>query len=81
MPSERTIRQHVKRALAVMRRPLIAGTHLAAYGNGDWNNSLQPAEPAMREKLCSAWTVTLHYQTLTALANAFRRLGLDRASG
>jgi cellobiose phosphorylase len=70
-----TIRQHVKRALAVMRRRLIPGTHLAAYGNGDWNDSLQPAEPAMREKLCSAWTVTLHYQTLTALANAFRRLG------
>jgi cellobiose phosphorylase len=28
----------------------------------------------MRERLCSAWTVTLHYQTLTTLAAAFRRL-------
>ncbi len=69
-----TIGQHVKRALAVMRNRLIPGAHLVAYGNGDWNDSLQPADPAMREKLCSAWTVTLHYQTLTALAGAFRRL-------
>jgi cellobiose phosphorylase len=71
-----TIRHHVDRALAVIRNRLIPGTHLAAYGNGDWNDSLQPADPAMRERLCSAWTVTLHYQTLTTLAGAFRRLGL-----
>jgi 1,2-beta-oligoglucan phosphorylase len=69
-----TIRQHVERALAVIRHRLIPGTHLAAYGHGDWNDSLQPADPTMRERLCSAWTVTLHYQTLTTLAAAFRRL-------
>jgi cellobiose phosphorylase len=71
-----TIRQHVDRALAIIRNRRIPGTYLVAYGHGDWNDSLQPADPAMREKLCSAWTVTLHYQTLTALAGAFRRLGL-----
>jgi 1,2-beta-oligoglucan phosphorylase len=73
-----TIRQHVERALAVIRNRRIPGTHLVAYGHGDWNDSLQPADPAMREKLCSAWTVTLHYQTLTALAGAFRRLGMTQ---
>jgi cellobiose phosphorylase len=71
-----TIRQHVERALAVIRNRLIPGTHLAAYGHGDWNDSLQPADPSMRERLCSAWTVTLHYQTLTTLAAAFRRVAL-----
>jgi cellobiose phosphorylase len=30
----------------------------------------------MRERLCSAWTVTLHYQTLTTLARAMRCVGL-----
>jgi cellobiose phosphorylase len=29
----------------------------------------------MRERLCSAWTVTLHVQTLAALAAALRRVG------
>ena len=45
---------------------------LAAYGHGDWNDALQPADPAMRERMCSAWTVTLHHQRLPTLA---RRCG------
>jgi cellobiose phosphorylase len=56
---------------------VIAGTSLAAYGHGDWNDSLQPAKPDMRDHLCSAWTVTLNYQTFVALATAFRQLGLS----
>jgi cellobiose phosphorylase len=70
-----TLWAHVARALTVMAGRVIPGTHLAAYGHGDWNDSLQPADPAMRERLCSAWTVTLHYQTLTTLAKAMRRVG------
>ena len=75
-----TVWQHVERALAVISTRVIPGTMLAAYGNGDWNDSLQPVQPAMREHLCSTWTVTLHYQTLTTLATALHLLGLsDRA--
>lgn len=70
-----TLAQHLERALDVIGRRRVAGTALAAYGHGDWNDSLQPADPAMREKLCSAWTVTLHHQTLTALARAMRFAG------
>jgi cellobiose phosphorylase len=65
----------VERALTVINNHLIPGTKLAAYGHGDWNDSMQPADPTMRERLCSAWTVTLHYQTLDTLAMAFERLG------
>jgi cellobiose phosphorylase len=70
-----TVWQHVARALDLIRRRVVPGTHLPAYGNGDWNDSLQPADPTMRERLCSVWTVTLHHQTLTTLAAALRRLG------
>jgi cellobiose phosphorylase len=69
-----TVWQHVERALALIERRVIAGTSLAAYGHGDWNDSLQPADPALREHMCSAWTVTLHYQTLNVLADALRSL-------
>ena len=79
---------HVERALAVIAARVVPGTHLAAYGHGDWNDSLQPVVPAMRERLCSSWTVTLHHQTLASLAAALRRLGrleaattLDAAAG
>ncbi len=67
--------QHVERALAVVRQRRIDGTALAAYGHGDWNDSLQPADPALREHLCSAWTVTLHHQMLHGLAQALEGVG------
>jgi len=70
-----TVWQHVERALGVIEKRVIPGTALAAYGHGDWNDSLQPADPALRERLCSAWTVTLHFQTLTTLARALRAIG------
>lgn len=67
-----TFWQHAQRALALIERRVIHGTSLAAYGHGDWNDSLQPADPALREHLCSAWTVTLHVQTLNTLARGLR---------
>ena len=71
-----SILAHVDRALALIRRRVIKGTVLAAYGHGDWNDSLQPAKPEMREQLCSSWTVTLNYQTFITLADAFKKVGL-----
>jgi 1,2-beta-oligoglucan phosphorylase len=72
-----TVWQHAERALSLIEKRVIAGTSLAAYGHGDWNDALQPADPAMREHMCSAWTVTLHYQTLVTLARALR--AIDRS--
>jgi len=79
-PDVATVWQHVERALAVIAARRIAGTHLAAYGHGDWNDSLQPADPALRERLCSAWTVTLHHQMLHALADALCRVARPAAA-
>ncbi len=70
-----TIWQHAERALSLIEKRVIPGTALAAYGHGDWNDSLQPADPRMRDHLCSAWTVTLHFQTLTVMARALRAIG------
>jgi cellobiose phosphorylase len=70
-----TVWQHAQRALSLIEKRTIPGTALAAYGHGDWNDSLQPANPAMRDQMCSAWTVTLHFQTLTTLASALRSVG------
>lgn len=67
-----TIFEHVECALSLIQSRVIEGTALAAYGHGDWNDSLQPAKSDMRERLCSSWTVTLSYQTFTALAAALR---------
>jgi 1,2-beta-oligoglucan phosphorylase len=69
--------KHVEKALRVIERRIVSGTALAAYGHGDWNDALQPADPQMRERMCSAWTVTLHHQVLTTLAHALRSVGRD----
>ena len=74
-PDKGTLWEHVQRALAVIAQRRIAGTSLAAYGHGDWNDALQPADPALREHLCSAWTVTLHYQMLTTLSRGLEACG------
>ncbi len=75
-----TIADHVARALGVVERRRIPATALPAYGHGDWNDALQPVDPAMRERLCSAWTATLQFQTATALAAALRRCGREQAA-
>jgi cellobiose phosphorylase len=70
-----TVWQHALQALALIRRRVLPGTALAAYGHGDWNDALQPVDPAMRLNMCSAWTVTLHHQTLSTLARGLRAIG------
>ncbi|HET6439265.1 MAG TPA: hypothetical protein VFG59_14445 [Anaeromyxobacter sp.] len=70
-----TVSTHLHRALDVVDRHRVEGTPLVAYGHGDWNDSLQPADPALRERLCSTWTVILHHQTLAELARALRFAG------
>jgi cellobiose phosphorylase len=70
-----TVLAHLERALGLISRRVIPGTRLAAYGHGDWNDSLQPADPALAQSLCSSWTVTLHVQAFASLAAALRHVG------
>ena len=66
---------HALAALDHARSGLLPGTRLVAYGHGDWNDSLQPADPAMAATMTSAWTVTLHHQALTTLADGLAAAG------
>ncbi len=70
-----TVMAHVERALGAIAARQIRDTNLVAYGHGDWNDSLQPVDPVMRERLCSSWTVTLQHQTAATLAAALRHVG------
>jgi cellobiose phosphorylase len=72
---EDTIGVHVEKLLSIVRTRLIPGTHLIRYGEGDWNDSLQPADPAMRDSMVSSWTVALLYQQLVRYAAILERAG------
>ena len=64
-----------------MRERFIPGTHLIRYGQGDWNDSLQPADPKMRDWMVSSWTVALLFQQLNRYAEVLRRDGRDERGG
>lgn len=70
-----SIRQHVELLLATVRERFIPGTHLIRYGDGDWNDSLQPADPHLRDWMVSSWTVTLLYEQVGRYAQILERTG------
>ena len=76
---------HVDRQIARIEDDCIPGTALPVFAGGDWEDTLQPADPAMARRLVSAWTVELAYQTLdryrTVCARAGRSAMVDRLAG
>jgi cellobiose phosphorylase len=64
--------EHVRRALAKIVASAVPGSPLPAYGHGDWNDSLQPADPRLAARLCSTWTATLQVHALRTLAGSLR---------
>lgn len=69
------ILEHVRRALSVITARTVPGTPLPAYGHGDWNDSLQPADPHLAAHLCSTWTATLEVHALRTLSRSLRTVG------
>lgn len=66
-----TLLQHVQRAVTtVFAGRFLPGTALVTYAGGDWDDTLQPADPAMKKRLVSAWTQALAYQVLLNLSKA-----------
>ncbi len=70
-----TIAVHVDKLLDTVRERFIPGTHLIRYGEGDWNDSLQPADPHLRDWMVSSWTVSLLYEQIVRYSAILRRIG------
>ncbi len=66
---------HVEKLVSTVRQRFIPNTHLIRYGNGDWNDSLQPVDPAKRDWMASSWTNALLYQQLCRYAKILVRVG------
>ncbi len=77
---EDPIAVHIEKLLATVRERFIPGTHLIRYGEGDWNDSLQPADPRLRDAMVSSWTVALLYEQLVRYADVLRRAGRNGAA-
>jgi len=59
---EDTLYQHVKKQIQAILKHVIH--HLPIYGGGDWDDTLQPANNVLKEKMVSGWTAALMYQVL-----------------
>ena len=70
-----TLSAHIDKLLATVGSQFIPGTHLIRYGDGDWNDSLQPADPKLRDWMVSSWTVALLFQQVGRYAEVLRRSG------
>jgi len=71
-----TLKDHVQKNINWLRENCIPGTALLRYGDGDWNDSLQPAKPELRDQLVSAWTVALCYQVVSCLDALSQQSGI-----
>jgi cellobiose phosphorylase len=69
------IRAHVALLLRTARERFVPGTHLIRYGHGDWNDSLQPADPHLNDWMVSSWTVALLYEQVRRYAAILRKVG------
>lgn len=61
---------HVKRAFRAIKTRFLKGTYLISYAGGDWDDTLQPADKTLKDRLVSAWTQALAASTLSLLGTA-----------
>lgn len=76
-PVRETILKHLDRVLAQFSRRCIAGTRLVTYGDGDWDDTLQPADPSLRSTMVSSWTVGLAFHAFRLWKEICQRCGDD----
>ncbi|MCM3001918.1 cellobiose phosphorylase [Paenibacillus cellulositrophicus] len=67
-----TILDHVYKEIGYIRSHFLHDTHLSSYGDGDWDDTLQPANAQLKQYMVSSWTVALTYQTMTQLSGALK---------
>ena len=56
-PDREPVATHVSKLFATVIDRFVPGTHLIRYGAGDWNDSLQPVDPQMRDWMVSSRVV------------------------
>jgi 1,2-beta-oligoglucan phosphorylase len=74
-----TIYDHAKKEIEYIKNHFLHDTYLSSYGDGDWDDTLQPANEQLKKYLVSSWTVALTYQVIMHLANALTKVDVHEA--
>src|SRR5699024_253781 len=51
-----TIYEHVKKQIKYIEDNFLHDTYLSSYGDGDWDDTLQPANSQLKKYMASTWT-------------------------
>ncbi|MCO7174837.1 GH36-type glycosyl hydrolase domain-containing protein [Sporolactobacillus kofuensis] len=65
---QESLYDHLKREIKYITDHFLNTTYLSCYGNGDWDDTLQPHDANMKRHMASSWTVALTYQTIRRLS-------------
>ncbi|MNU67357.1 hypothetical protein D3C71_566930 [compost metagenome] len=76
-----TLREHVLKQLGYIQEHFLHGTYLSSYGDGDWDDTLQPANEQLKQYMVSSWTVALTYQAIRQLSQVLQESEPDMADG
>jgi cellobiose phosphorylase len=71
--------EHARKEIGYIREHFLQGTFLSAYGDGDWDDTLQPANPLLKRYMASSWTVALTYQVMKRLSAAIEDYDAEMA--
>ncbi|WP_311772472.1 GH36-type glycosyl hydrolase domain-containing protein [Listeria booriae] len=75
-----TIYQHLKKEIGFITDHFLFETHLSCYGDGDWDDTLQPHDAQLKSNMASSWTVALTYQAMKQFAKAIETIDSEKAS-
>ncbi|MFD0960662.1 GH36-type glycosyl hydrolase domain-containing protein [Paenibacillus chungangensis] len=67
-----TLLHHAKKEIQYIKDHFLHGTHLSSYGDGDWDDTLQPANAKLKQYMVSSWTVSLTYQVTKELSRVLQ---------
>ncbi|MDM5317429.1 amylo-alpha-1,6-glucosidase [Fictibacillus sp. b24] len=75
-----TLLEHIEKQIDYMKANFLHDTHLSSYGDGDWDDTLQPANPQLKKFMVSSWTVALTYQVMTQFSSLLKKVDKDQAA-
>jgi 1,2-beta-oligoglucan phosphorylase len=74
-PGDASLLEHCDRVVDLCEKRFVPGTSLVNYGDGDWDDTLRPADHAMRTRMISSWTVALAFHCFRQLSGLYAHIG------
>ncbi|MCK9203098.1 MAG: hypothetical protein M0P58_01525 [Bacteroidales bacterium] len=72
--------EHIDRLIRMIVGSFIPGTALVPFGGGDWNDSLQPVNKELAQRMISSWTVEMNYQAFNQYQAVYELTGDESKS-